>query len=119
MNFNYFFKLSIGILITLKLSMAQDVVVSLGEPTIISNPGVPIYPWFPDGHISLIKDGDQNQMYWAGSTSYRTLGQDVSTMKSPAIAVLSKEQKEILIIQIPLIRKHEFNFQSMNNSLLH
>lgn len=76
-----------------EVTTAQYVVISLGDPTIISDPGVPVYPWFPDGHISFFKDGDQYQMYWVGSTTYRTLGQDVATMQSPAIAVISKGGK--------------------------
>jgi hypothetical protein len=84
----------VGILLVIAwihgLSPAQEVAVSLGDPMRIADPGVPVYPWFPDGHISFLKDGDQYQMYWAGSTSYRTLGPDAATMHPPAIAVLSK-----------------------------
>jgi hypothetical protein len=52
-----------------------------------AQPNVPVYRFCPDGHISLVKDGDQWQMYWAGSTTYRTLGPSIDTMKDP-VAVL-------------------------------
>jgi hypothetical protein len=37
---------------------------------------VPTYPWFPDGHISVLKtqDGAQWMMFWPEWMSYRTVG---------------------------------------------
>lgn len=63
---------------------------SVGPPQTLpdAQPGVPIYEFCPDGHISLLPDADRLQMYWAGSTSYRTLGVSLDKMKSPR-AVLS------------------------------
>jgi hypothetical protein len=50
--------------------------LSIGNATIIPNaPNVPIYQWFPDGHISVLKDSsDKWMMFWAEFESYRTLG---------------------------------------------
>lgn len=44
------------------------------------DPGMPGYSYCPDGHISFLRDGDQFQMYWAGSTTYRTRGHSLFTM---------------------------------------
>jgi len=41
---------------------------------IADNAGVPVYPWFPDGHISVIPEGTNWMMFWAEYESYRTLG---------------------------------------------
>lgn len=52
--------------------------VELGEPTIISNNAhVPIYAWFPDGHISvlpLVGGPGAWMMFWAEFETYRTVG---------------------------------------------
>jgi hypothetical protein len=52
--------------------------VELGEPTTISNSAqVPIYGWFPDGHISVLPLGGGPgawMMFWAEFESYRTIG---------------------------------------------
>jgi hypothetical protein len=67
--------------------------ISLGPPELVPNtsPGVPVYPWFPDGHITVLDDGSQLQMYWAGSSSYRTIGSTLETMSlSPTVAVISR-----------------------------
>jgi len=81
------------ILMVGRVLVAQDALFTLGEPTIVKNPGVPIYPWYPDGHISFLQDGDHHQMYWVGDITYRTLGQDVISMQKPVIAVLGKGEK--------------------------
>lgn len=49
---------------------------SLNSPVIIpNNPNVPIYQWFPDGHISIIQDGPNSWiMFWAEFESYRSVG---------------------------------------------
>lgn len=61
-------------------SHAQD--FSLGTPSVVPPPesGLPIYQFCPDGHTPYLKDGNQFQMYWAGSTSYRTQGDDLFQM---------------------------------------
>ncbi len=76
--------------------MAVDFSIALGNPELIQNTaGVPIYPWFPDGHISVIPKGDNLEMYWAGSPSYRTEGPAVDNMLSPALPVITRgEGKE-------------------------
>ena len=55
--------------------------IDLGTPSLIPNAsgGIPIYPWFPDGHITMLPDGDTFQMYWAGSTSYRSVGPTIDS----------------------------------------
>jgi hypothetical protein len=47
----------------------------IGNSQIVGNPGIPIYPGFPDGHISFIKkmDGSMVQI-WAGYDSYISSG---------------------------------------------
>jgi hypothetical protein len=57
-----------------------------------ARPSVPVYAFCPDGHIPLLKDGKQLQMYWAGGTSYRTVGRSIDTMRDP-IAVLESGPK--------------------------
>lgn len=50
---------------------------SLGNRDVLKNEArVPIYPWFPDGHISVLPetDGGKNIMYWSGHENYRTSG---------------------------------------------
>ncbi len=55
------------------------------------DPGVPIYTWFPDGHISIVPNDDQLHMYWAGASSYRTVGPGLDNMAlSPNRPVLEK-----------------------------
>lgn len=58
---------------------------SLGPAHTLPNarPHVPIYEFCPDGHISLVKDGEQLQMYWPGGTSYRTVGNSIDAMTDP------------------------------------
>lgn len=69
--------------------------LALGPTEIVpdtSPAGVPQYPWFPDGHITFIPDlttGDY-QMYWAGSSSYRTTGTSMTTMNDPGPSVITK-----------------------------
>lgn len=70
---------------------AANINITLGQTTIVPNTtpsGVPIYPWFPDGHIALVPDLDLYQMYWAGSSSYKTIGTDVIDMNDPGPAVI-------------------------------
>lgn len=57
-----------------KPSMDWD--FNLDEPYLVSNHlGVPIYPWFPDGHISVLQDKTNGWiMFWAEFESYRSIG---------------------------------------------
>ena len=56
--------------------------VELGPIEIVPepDPGLPGYRFCPDGHISFLRDGDRFQMYWPGSTTYRTRGRSVMAM---------------------------------------
>lgn len=45
-----------------------------------SRPSLPIYPYSPDGHITMIPEGQENVMYWPGEDSYRTAGKTVFEM---------------------------------------
>jgi hypothetical protein len=58
---------------------------SLGPVRTVPNPrpGVPEYWLYPDGHIALLPDGEDIQMYWAGSTTYRTLGRSIFSIGEP------------------------------------
>ena len=49
---------------------------SLGDPLLVEDKAkVPIYTWFPDGHISVLPDLNGSwMMFWAGSSDYRTFG---------------------------------------------
>ena len=79
--------LSVGLAIGQAPSSGQE--FSLGPARTLpdAQPHVPIYRFCPDGHFSLLKEGEQFQMYWPGSTSYRTLGSSIDAMKDP-LAVL-------------------------------
>jgi hypothetical protein len=52
---------------------------ALSDSNVVPNTaGVPIYPWFPDGHITVLPDLSGNfLMFWAEVESYRTLGPSV------------------------------------------
>ena len=65
--------------------------LSVSTPQLIPNPGVPIYPGFPDGHISY-KSLGANQYFhvWAGYDSYITSGSDVLHQDSIWGCVLTK-----------------------------
>jgi len=64
---------------------AQGQSFSLGPVQTVPNPepALPTYRFCPDGHISLLKDGDDLQMIWAGGTSYRTRGRSIFQMRGP------------------------------------
>ncbi|MBN2001158.1 hypothetical protein JW935_26685 [candidate division KSB1 bacterium] len=53
---------------------------TLGDITIIPNKlDVPIYPWFPDGHIAIVNDpnadaGYRYIMFWSEFKNYRSVG---------------------------------------------
>lgn len=50
--------------------------VDLGTGVVVENEaGVPIYPWYPDGHISVLPKSDGSYlMFWAEFENYRTIG---------------------------------------------
>lgn len=64
------------------LLLAGEFAVTLGETRGVpdANPSVPVYRWFPDGHITLFSHVNGLQMYWAGSSSYRTTGLSIDDM---------------------------------------
>jgi len=58
-------------------SAGQVVNASLGNRDILLNQAnVPIYPWFPDGHISILADSATGRevMYWSEFENFRTTG---------------------------------------------
>lgn len=69
--------------------------ITLGTTSVVPNtsPGIPVYPYVPDGHISYLPDavgGTNYQMYWAGSTSYRSAGSSLLTQNiNPAVGILA------------------------------
>ena len=73
------------LLLSSTLARAQDFSdysIEIGTPTLVPNAagGIPVYPWFPDGHITMLPDGENNfQMYWAGSSSYRSVGPTIDS----------------------------------------
>lgn len=75
------------------LCLAAPITVTLGTAKTLPNttPGVPRYPYFPDGHIAMLPNGDGTnvQMYWAGDSSYRTVGTTIENMAAPGPAVLT------------------------------
>jgi len=72
---------------------AGEFTVTLGEPSLVrdASPGVPIYPWFPDGHITIFSSTNGMQMYWPGSSSYRTTGLSLDDMHlTPAEPLITR-----------------------------
>ena len=61
----------------------SEFTMEVGTTNLIPNasPGIPVYPWFPDGHITMLPEGDTFQMYWAGSSSYRSTGPSISSQQ--------------------------------------
>ena len=56
--------------------------ITLGSTSLVpnANPAIQTYPYTPDGHVSFLADNGTNnvcQMYWAGGSSYRSLGTNV------------------------------------------
>ena len=75
------------------LAHAEDFRIEMGDAQVVQakGAGVPVHPWFPDGHITILKSGETLQMYWAGSSSYRTIGKSLESMQlDPKKPVLSK-----------------------------
>ncbi len=49
--------------------------VQLSEATEVANPvHYPLFAWYPDGHISVLPDGDEYIMFWAEYESHRSVG---------------------------------------------
>ena len=66
-------------------------VVALTGATVVSDPGIPIYPGFPDGHISYFALNDSVQVQvWAGYESYISSGSDLIHQDSLWGMVLAK-----------------------------
>ena len=86
-----FYILLNGCLLIINFSIAQEISFDLGEPIFVSVPDVEISPFFPDGHIAFIIDDEQYQMYWVGSNSSKTIGQDVSSMSSSMVVISEGE----------------------------
>jgi hypothetical protein len=57
-------------------SASSQWAVDLGTAVVVENKaGVPIYPWYPDGHISVLPESDGSYlMFWAEFENYRTIG---------------------------------------------
>lgn len=52
---------------------------------------MPNLRWFPDGHITVLRDRGGLEMYWAGASTYRTVGATVEAMRlQPEGPVLSR-----------------------------
>lgn len=57
--------------------MGQEFTYNLGTRDVLTNQAnVPIFPWFPDGHISVLAEpnNDRHIMYWSEFDNYRTSG---------------------------------------------
>ena len=56
-----------------------------------------MYLWFPDGHITILKNGDALQMYWADHLAIELFGKSIESMKlNPTEPVLSKCERTSL-----------------------
>lgn len=61
----------------MSVAVGQNFSFSLGNrDALINEADVPVFPWFPDGHITVLSepDSDKHIMYWSGHENYRTLG---------------------------------------------
>lgn len=59
------------------VTLGQNFSYSLGNRDELGNKAnVPIFPWFPDGHIAVLAEpgDDKHTMYWSGHENYRTAG---------------------------------------------
>lgn len=64
-------------ILLVSVTLGQNFSYSLGNRDVLNNEAnVPIFPWFPDGHISVLAEPDNANhiMYWSGHENYRTLG---------------------------------------------
>ena len=58
-------------------AQGQDFSYSLGNRDALKNEAdVPVFPWFPDGHIAVLAEpgNDKYIMYWSEYENYRTFG---------------------------------------------
>ena len=70
--------------------------IEFGEGEIVPDlsPKVPVYEFFPDGHITVLKQADLTYMYWAGFSSYRSAGTSLESLKlDPLTPVLTNGKK--------------------------
>ena len=70
--------------------------IEFGEGEIVPDlsPKVPVYEFFPDGHITVLKQADLTYMYWAGFSSYRSVGTSLESLKlDPLTPVLTNGKK--------------------------
>jgi hypothetical protein len=80
------------LLLTLFISsLAKAQLLTVSAPQQVPNPGVPIYPGFPDGHITYKSMGNNQYFHvWAGYDSYITSGTDILHQDSIWGCVLTK-----------------------------
>jgi hypothetical protein len=74
-------------------SSSPPITVSLGDPLVVPNstPPCPIYGVLPDGHITVLPDGDGLEVYWSEYDSYRLTGNSLDALSlSPTKPVLAK-----------------------------
>jgi hypothetical protein len=67
--------------------------LTLGESEVVpdSTPPCPVYNCVPDGHITVLPDGDRLQVYWPEFDSYRLVGSSLDSLTlSPPRPVLSR-----------------------------
>ena len=67
------------LILTLFISiLAKAQLLTVSAPQQVPNPGVPIYPGFPDGHITFKSLGTNMYFHvWTGYDSYITSGTDI------------------------------------------
>jgi hypothetical protein len=78
---NFYFRV-VNLLLMLQISlgsviMGQNYFYSLGSKDILKNEAnVPVFRWFPDGHIAVLSEPANNKyiMYWSEFENYRTFG---------------------------------------------
>jgi hypothetical protein len=64
-------------ILLVSVALGQDFTYSLGTRDALKNEAnVPVFRWFPDGHISVLTepDTDKHIMYWSEYENYRTIG---------------------------------------------
>jgi hypothetical protein len=69
--------------------------VELSQATDVKNPvNYPHFAWYPDGHISVVPDGEEYIMFWAEFESHRSIGSsqfvEDQTALSPENAVFGR-----------------------------
>ena len=64
-------------ILSVSVTPGQDFTYSLGNrDALINEAAVPVFTWFPDGHIPVLAEPDNEKhiMYWPEYENYRTLG---------------------------------------------